>query len=152
MLRHMSMSLVRILAPVIVLLAGCGGSETSAVTATEVRASSAATGEPAAPPSAGRLESLECGEDRRTSGLKVDYGADAVGHPTPADAAHLLADEQKFPRSRYIERAATSSLERPVFEYMTEDGRVVAYVTIEQWVDGKWMASGITACQSSYEG
>jgi hypothetical protein len=98
----------------------------------------------------GRAESLDCGAGDRSAGLVVDRTADAVGHATPRAAAHALADERGLARERYTEREAEGPLGQPVFEYLTGDGRVVAYVTVGRWAEESWMASGLTVCQSAY--
>ena len=102
-------------------------------------------------PAAGRIESLDCGGDLRSVSLSVDHTADAAGHPSPEVAAHVLADNQRFPRDRYAERSAEDPAGQPVVEYVTDDGRVVAFVTVDRWAGDSWMGSGLTVCQSAYD-
>lgn len=100
---------------------------------------------------AGRVESLDCGEDNRSSVLTVDYPSTVVGHASARAAAHALADDEAvFPREDLTERATEGSLGQPVFEYATDDGRVVAYVTVGRWADDTWMASSMAVCQSPF--
>jgi hypothetical protein len=140
---------IRVLALFFVLLAGCGGVETSPDIATDAAeraadASSSPTG------SAGRSDSLKCGEKAGSASLSVDYPPTVTGLATPAEAARALADESNFPRSRYTERTATGSLGQPVVEYVTNDGRVVAYVKVQRLADERWLGNGLTVCQSAY--
>jgi hypothetical protein len=150
MLRHMVMRLACLFAPVLALLAGCGQVATSGAAASEPGATSSATAEPT--DTAGRIEALDCGEDKRSSALSVDYDMTTTGFLTPVEAAHALGDAEGIPRSRLTQRESRGPLGRPVFEYLEEDGRVVAFVSVERRSPDRWIASSLVACRSLYSG
>lgn len=100
----------------------------------------------------GRGESLECGADKRSSSLNVDYAPDTTaGHASATDAAHALADSSKMPRNNLTERVATGGLGQTVVEYVSDDGRVVAFAGVDRLDDNRWLAGNLTVCQSLYD-
>lgn len=103
-------------------------------------------------PRAGTADALDCGDDDRSVALNVDYAATAPGFATPAEAANALLEDYGFPREPYTERRARSPLGGPVLELVSADGRVVASVSIGQWQDDTWMASGLLSCQNVWNG